>query len=174
MASSTRPRTPAPDSERKLFIPVLLWWGLLHDLRQKSQGVRESGAFLLGDRDGRCARVRSYVLYHDLDPHVSDSGIIQFASSGYSPLWRTCRERKQRAIADVHCHPAAWVDQSDSDVAHPMIPEPGHISLIVPSFGRTPWWSLRAVGVHEYFGGRAWRTDRSGQVPSCSNRRSSP
>jgi proteasome lid subunit RPN8/RPN11 len=127
-------------------------------MRDKSDGVRESGAFLLGQRDDRFDRVHSYVLYADLDPHVSDSGIIQFSSNGYSLLWKYCRDRKQRAIADVHSHPTSWVDQSEADRAHPMIPERGHISLIVPSFGDVQWWSMRSVGIYEYLGGRSWNS----------------
>jgi proteasome lid subunit RPN8/RPN11 len=158
MDSSTPPRIPASDERRILKIPLFLWRKLLKDLRRKSEDVRESGAFLLGEHGARTDRVRSYVLYHDVDAKVSDTGIIQFSSDGYPQLWRVCRERKQRAIADVHTHPEAWVGQSDADRAHPMIPERGHISLIVPSFGQMRWWSLRTVGVHEYLGGRSWTT----------------
>jgi len=158
MAFSTLRPTPASGDSRPLRIPFLLWRALLRDLRAKSQGVRESGAFLLGERRSGGDRVRSYVLYHDLDAQVSDSGIIRFASEGYPSLWRICRERNQRAIADVHCHPDGWVGQSQADQDHPMIPERGHVSLIVPSFARVRWWSLRTVGVYEYAGGRSWKT----------------
>lgn len=161
MTSSIPRRIPASADTRVLKIPVLLWRRLLCDLRKQSQGARESGAFLLGEHNARCDHVLSHVLYNDLDPQVSDTGIIRFSSSGYPLLWRLCRDRKQRAIADVHTHPESWVGQSDADRAHPMIPERGHISLIVPSFGYVRWWSLRRIGVHEYLGGTSWKTHAS-------------
>jgi hypothetical protein len=33
-----------------------------------------------------------------------------------------------------------------------------HTAMIVPNFGNTGWWSLSAVGVHEYLGNFKWRT----------------
>jgi len=39
--------------------------------------------------------------------------------------------------------------------------------MIVPSYARTPWWSLDAVGVYEYIGGFKWRT----HPPSARDRR---
>ena len=161
MASSILQHTPASVETCVLRIPILLWRRLLCELRKQSQGMRESGAFLLGEHGTRRDQVLSYVLYNELDPQVSDTGIIRFSSSGYPFLWRICRDRNQRTIADVHTHPASWVGQSDADRTHPMIPERGHISFIVPSFGRVRWWSLRRVGVHEYLGGTSWKTHRS-------------
>ena len=41
-----------------------------------------------------------------------------------------------------------------------MIPVTGHMAIIVPRFARTPWWSLRSVGVYEYLGNFEWRSHR--------------
>lgn len=158
MGSSTVQPTPASSEAPGLHLPVLLWRRLMLALRVKGGGVRESGAFLLGQRVGALTRVRSFVLYDELDPHAFESGIIRFASGGYSELWKVCRERNLRAVADVHAHPGAWVEQSDSDQRHPMLPEPGHVALIVPNFARHAWWTLEGVGVHEYTGRGSWRT----------------
>jgi proteasome lid subunit RPN8/RPN11 len=62
--------------------------------------------------------------------------------------------------ADVHTHPTADVRQSSIDVKHPMVPTIGHTAMIVPSLGRTRWWSLKDVGIYEYLGGFKWRTHR--------------
>ncbi|MCC6229952.1 MAG: hypothetical protein IT432_12095 [Phycisphaerales bacterium] len=156
MNSSTRETTPASDIDRTLKVPLQLWRRLILDLRARGQGRRESGAFILGDRKGRIDRARAYVPYDALDPHAFESGIIRFSSSGYSKLWKICRESKRRVVADVHTHPTDWVDQSDSDQAHPMIPEAGHLAIILPRFAQTRWWTLDGVGLHEYHGSRRW------------------
>lgn len=56
MGSSTVRRTPAssdtPGDAPGLHLPVLLWRRLMLALRAKGGGVRESGAFLLGQRVG--------------------------------------------------------------------------------------------------------------------------
>ena len=156
MNSSTPPTTAASDPDRTLKVPILLWRKLVLDLRARGMGRRESGAFILGDRVKGVDRARAYVPYDVLDPHAFESGIIRFASSGYSKLWQLCRESKHRVVADVHTHPTEWVDQSDSDQAHPMIPEAGHLAIILPRFAHTRWWTLDGVGLHHYHGNRRW------------------
>lgn len=156
MNSSTREVTPASDIDRTLKVSVLLWRRTVLDLRARGQGRRESGAFILGDRIGRIDRARAFVPYDALDPAAFESGIIRFSSNGYSKLWKICRESKLRVVADVHTHPTDWVDQSDSDQAHPMIPEAGHLAIILPRYGHTRWWTLDGLGLHEYHGSRRW------------------
>lgn len=156
MISSTLVTTPACDVERTLKVPLLLWRRLVLDLRARGMGRRESGAFILGERKGGIDRARAFVPYDALDPHAFESGIIRFSSSGYSKLWKICRESKRRVVADVHTHPTEWVDQSDSDQANPMIPEAGHLAIILPKFAQTHWWTLDGVGLHEYHGSRRW------------------
>jgi proteasome lid subunit RPN8/RPN11 len=134
-----------------------MWRRLILDLRARGGGKRESGAFILGDRNGSVDRARIFVPYDELDPAAFESGIIRFGSSGYPKLWEICRKRKQRVVADVHAHPSTWVNQSDSDQAHPMIPEAGHLAIILPNFADTSWWTLTGVGLHEYLGSRRWR-----------------
>ena len=156
MNSSTRPTTAASDAERTLKMPILLWRRLILDLRARGMGRRESGAFILGDRVGSLDRARAYVPYDALDPKAFESGIIRFESSGYSKLWQMCRASNRRVVADVHTHPTEWVDQSPSDQAHPMIPEAGHLAIIVPRFGHTRWWTFNGVGLHHYHGDGRW------------------
>jgi len=158
MACSIHEATAASDVRRQLRIPRLLWHRLLRDLRARGELRGESGAFVLGNREGSIDRARSYVPYDELDPHAIESGIIRFSSEGYSHLWNVCRVRGQRVVADVHTHPADRVEQSNSDQAHPMIPERGHLALIVPRFAQTTSWTLRAVGQHEYLGGSRWKS----------------
>jgi hypothetical protein len=143
-----------PDHELSCSGP--LWRQLLAGLRARGRGVHESGAFLLGDRDPRRARISMFVLYDDLDPQCLDTGIVHFDGRHYGRLWEICSATGLTVVADVHTHPAgSW--QSDSDQAHPMIACAGHFALIVPRFAKAPV-RLGDVGVHRYLGAKRWET----------------
>jgi hypothetical protein len=148
-------------------VPVLLWWRVTRDLRRRGQGRQESGAFLLGRQRGHKARATAYVCYDDLDPDAYQGGGIAFHADGYAAFWQYCRERRLRLLTDVHTHPGTWVEQSPTDQHNPMVPVVGHTALIVPNFGRAPWWSLNGVGVYEYLGSFKWRS----HAPSNGGRR---
>ena len=143
-----------------ISVPILLWVRLLRELRRRGDGRRESGAFLLGHWRGVRGRITTFVCYDDLDPNAYQSGVITFHADGYAALWEHCRKKELQGIGDVHTHPGGHVGQSEIDQRHPMIPLVGHTAIIVPNFARTPWWSLRAVGMYEYLGTFEWRTDR--------------
>lgn len=144
----------APD--HRLSCSSTLWYRLLGELLQRGEGHRESGAFLLGARQGERRVVHEFVCYDDLDPHCLDSGIVIFDGSGYGPLWQHCRKTRLEVVADVHTH-GGLAKQSAADRNHPMIASPGHIALIVPSLARHPV-DLGDVGVYEYQGNHCWRT----------------
>jgi hypothetical protein len=132
-----------------------VWARLLDGLRNSGRGYsRESGAFLLGvERDGR-RRVHDFILYDALDPHSLDTGIVNFDGRYFGELWETCRQRSVSVVADVHTHPAG-AGQSDSDRAHPMIAQAGHLAMILPRFAAVP---LRRdeIGIYRYLGTRRW------------------
>lgn len=147
-------RLLAPRHE--LSCPWLLWWRLCRALRQRGRaGTRESGAFLLGrlEPDGR-RRITDYVLYDDLDPTCLDSGIVHFDGKHFGALWAYCKSRDLAVVADVHVHPGS-ADQSDSDRAHPMISQRGHIALILPHFAAPPVRRAQ-VGIYKYQGAKRW------------------
>jgi proteasome lid subunit RPN8/RPN11 len=147
-------RLLAPRHE--LSCPWLLWRSLCVSLRQRGRArTRESGAFLLGrlEADGR-RRVTDYVLYDDLDPACLDSGIVRFDGHHFGALWALCKARDLIVVADIHVHPGA-ADQSDSDRAHPMISQRGHIALILPNFAAQPLPRMR-VGIYKYQGAKRW------------------
>lgn len=134
-----------------------LWRRLKAQLRERGRDAsRESGAFLLGRREGRRARVVDFVLYDDLDPQSLDSGIVRFDGRYFGDLWECCRKRRLTVVADVHVHPDGAA-QSDSDRHHPMISRPGHIALIIPWFA-TGSQPLCDIGVYQYLGGKRWAT----------------
>lgn len=151
--AETMSRLSAPQHE--LSCSWLLWRRLLTGLRQRGCSYsRESGAFLLGRYFGRRRRIVGFVLYDDLDPGCLETGIIRFDGRYFGELWEICRQRDLSVVADVHTHPGVS-DQSDSDRAHPMITEAGHIALIVPRFARKPVRRMD-VGIYRYQGAKQW------------------
>ncbi len=152
-----------PATMRRLFAPRhelscswFLWRRLKEKLRERGRRRGESGAFLLGRRDGGSARIVDFVLYDDLDPHALDSGIVRFDGRYFSDLWAICKSRGVTVVADVHVHPGRS-DQSDSDHNHPMISQAGHIALILPRFA-TGAQPRRDIGIYRYLGGKKWET----------------
>ena len=134
-----------------------LWRCLIHDLRRRGKGRRESGAFLLGRAGARKRVITSYLCYDDVDREAYQRGAIAFHAAGYAALWRHCREHSLDVLADVHSHPGVGVGQSQIDRRNPMVPVVGHTALIVPYYAQTPWRTLAGVGVYEYLGGLEWR-----------------
>lgn len=153
MRCSTHPTTTLHD---EVTCATRTWRRLLRELRARGQGLRESGAFLLGTRVNRVVHIADFVLYDDLDPHVLDSGIIRFDGRYFGMLWEQCRERELEVVADVHTHPLGAY-QSPSDQANPMIATAGHVALIVPNFARPPV-PVREMGIYRYLGGKRWET----------------
>lgn len=143
-----------------LRIPYPRWHTLLGELHQRTRGIHESGAFLLGriDPDGRI--VEHVVYYDELDPHAYHTGVVVLHGASFGPLWELCRSRKLSVVADIHVHPeGAW--QSIADRDNPMIAQRGHLALIAPYFARPPV-RLETLGFFEYQGAHRWR-DLSGR-----------
>jgi len=135
-----------------------LWEELLRKLRERGDGVRESGAFLLGTGTGAERAASRIVLYDDLDPNCLKEGYVHFDGRHYGRLWELCAQASLSVVADVHTHPFG-AGQSDSDTAHPMVSIPGHIALIVPNYAQG---SIAAedVGVYVYRGRYRWTAYR--------------
>lgn len=147
--------------EHRLSCPSALWREGLTELRRRTERRHESGAFLLGRRDGDRRTVTRFAYYDDLDPHSLDSGIVIFDGAGYGPLWQLCRDTGLTVVADVHTHPGSE-GQSHSDRDNPMIAKPGHIAIIVPNFAECVFKPAQ-VGIYEYEGEHRWR-NRSGRT----------
>lgn len=144
-------------SSRSLHVPWYLWWRLHTQLRRRSAGIRESGAFLLGRRGKQgLDHARRFALYDDLDPTCLSQGYVEFHSTGFAALWKECRRLGMEVLCDVHTHPGPDSSQSETDRMHPMISEPGHVAVIVPNFA-SGWASRFATtSVYEYEGNYAW------------------
>jgi proteasome lid subunit RPN8/RPN11 len=127
---------------------------MVAQLGRRGGGRSESGAFLLGDRDGDPARVRQIVYLDDLDPNCLQ-GSIRFDGRAYSQLWEICEQQGRKVLADVHTHPHDWVDQSPTDMENPMVALRGHLAMILPDLAMHAV-KLASVGLHEYRGEDGW------------------
>lgn len=142
----------APD--HRLSCPSKIWGDGLTELRRRGQGRRESGAFLLGIRNGKLRSIYCFVFYDDLDPLCLDSGIVVFDGAGYGKLWQLCRESGLTVVADIHTH-LGLPYQSLADRNHPMVAVVGHIALIVPNLAARPV-QTQELGIYEYKGAHNW------------------
>lgn len=153
--TQTRPRSISR-SQPRLVIAAKLWDELIVELGRRGEGRRESGAFLLGPREGDSRLITDVVYLDDLDPGCLTGGIT-FDGRFYGRLWDLCHTRRLTVRADVHTHPGRSVRQSSIDRDNPMVSRPGHLALIVPRLATQP---VRAeeVGVHEFLGADGWRS----------------
>lgn len=138
----------------------------LSELRARGEGKRESGAFLLGTISNRRRHIQHFAYFDDLSPGAFDTGCIVFEQHGYSKLWQLCRQIGMQVVADVHTHPQqAFL--SHIDKANPMIPQPGHIAIVLPNFAQDTFHhhSLKSYGLYRYLGEQRWK-DYSGASAS--------
>lgn len=149
------------DANEQIKIPRLLWMELIHELKRRGAGKRESGAFLLGQANEADHKIIEYICYDDLDPNALKSGIVIFHGSGYTALWDYCSKKNLKVLADVHTHPTKDTRQSYIDRENPMVPVVGHVALILPKYGNATKWSLEGVGIHVFNGGGKWTSHPS-------------
>jgi hypothetical protein len=138
----------------KLVCASRTWDRGVDELARRAGGRRESGAFLLGTTKGGTRTIRQFLYYDDVDPTCFARGIVEFDGARFGMVWDECRRLGMSVVADVHVHPKDHA-QSPSDQHNPMIPEAGHLALIIPDFAmrrRRPG----GIGVHEYLGARRW------------------
>jgi proteasome lid subunit RPN8/RPN11 len=138
----------------RLLCSAIIWREGVAELRRRTEGYHESGAFLIGKKEGSRRRILKFAYYDDLDPHSLDTGIVIFDGAGYGPLWEICRSEKLTVVADIHVHPGI-ARQSPSDRTNPMISNKGHVALIAPDFAAGPCLAAD-LGVYEYVGGYEW------------------
>jgi proteasome lid subunit RPN8/RPN11 len=138
-----------------LELPERLYGQLIHDLAASGQGVKESGAFLLGTNDGRIRKVSSYLMYETIAPVSSrEHDYVALTAQEMAAAWDHCSRVGLEVVADVHTHPLGPA-QSLSDRAHPMVSVAGHVALIVPQFAmRDP--TPAELGVHVFHGDSRW------------------
>ena len=140
-----------------LEMPGAVYSSLVDDLAQSGKGVKEAGAFLLGEFDDTGRRVTSYLMYDIVAPQSSlEHDYVAFTAEEMARAWDHCYRTGLKVVADVHTHPLGPA-QSATDRAHPIVSVTGHLALIVPFFAlRNP----RPVdlGVHVFLGAGQWRS----------------
>ncbi|MBZ9810895.1 MULTISPECIES: Mov34/MPN/PAD-1 family protein [unclassified Mesorhizobium] len=143
----------------ELFISRDRWLALMAELRRRGGGKTESGAFLLGKRQGDRRVLERCVFYDDLDANAYRSGVCILYADAFERLWGICRSSGLQVLADIHTHGGA-ATQSEADRRNPMIARPGHLGLIVERFASNPVWRHR-MGLYRYEGSHDW-TNLSG------------
>lgn len=137
-----------------LEVPTQLWVNLVAHLRQQSGGVRESGAFLLGN-EGPSTRVTTdFLPYEQLQADALHDDYVSLSATSFSTLWSLCRTRNLRVVADIHTHRFS-ARQSLSDRTNPMVAIPGHVALILPNFAQSAS-HLADANLYEYQGNHGW------------------
>lgn len=141
----------------RVVCAIKTWSAGVEELRRRTMGgCRESGAFLLGRKEGGATRILEFVYYDDIDPNALQSGIVHFAGNKLPKLWEICRARGYGVVADVHVHPGGY-QQSVSDQADPVIPRAGHFAIIIPHFACRDT-KPGGIGLYEYHGNGSWST----------------
>ncbi|MEU5281718.1 hypothetical protein AB0G87_35520 [Streptomyces asoensis] len=137
-------------TDARLVFDAAVFRGMVRELAIRGAGRRESGAFLLTDRDHPADRlpqpVTAIAYYDDLDPGCL-TGAIKFGANGYTALAARCRRDQLRVVGDIHTHPSDRVAQSRTDATNPMIALDGHVALIAPRFA-TGVTDAQVLGVH--------------------------
>lgn len=136
-------------------IPLVRWIEMIHQLRERGDSCRESGAFLLASKE--TYDIIDILYYDDLEPGCLNKGGIVFTHVGYSRLWAYCKDKDLRVVADVHTHPGRWTKQSVTDKMHPMIVVPDHLALIVPFYAKFNNGDIKGVGAYQYLGSKQWK-----------------
>lgn len=137
-----------------LEISNQLWSGLIGHLHAQGAGVRESGAFLLGQAAETGRTVTGFIPYEELQADALQEDYVTLSAASFSKLWSVCREHSLTVVADVHTH-RFGPQQSRSDKANPMLALAGHVALIVPRFAQGNV-QLEDLGVHLYRGSHQW------------------
>ena len=133
-----------------------LWEDLVRELHRRTEGCHESGAFLLGRRDGCDRVVKDIVYYDDLDPAACQARCCTLRSNAFTRLWEHCSESALSVVADAHVH-LRDAYQSELDRTNPMIAIPGHIALIFPNLARSPV-RIDSLAVFVYSGSHRWQS----------------
>jgi hypothetical protein len=140
----------------KLVCPAKTWTTGVAELNRRTRGEIEAGAFLLGRIENGIRQIEKFVFYDDIDPtcFANRYGIVEFDGRNFGKLWGLCRDLGMTVVADVHVHPGHF-GQSLSDKENPMIPQAGHIALILPNYAaQQP--RPGQIGIFEYCGNRQW------------------
>lgn len=140
-----------------LEMPRALFEEIMQALAKSGSGVRESGAFLLGDQVSGRRRVESYLMYDVVAPVTSRAhNYVALTGQDVGRAWEHCYRAGVQVVADVHTHPFG-PGQSISDRGQPIVSITGHVALIVPYFAMRQPCPVD-LGVHLFLGDGQWES----------------
>ncbi|MDE2599056.1 MAG: hypothetical protein KGL40_05485 [Rhodocyclaceae bacterium] len=141
---------PAP----LLEMPEALWKTLIEHLRTQGKGVRESGAFLLGQKTDSGRIATRFLPYEELQADALHDDYVALSAASFAKLWNLCRAGNLNVVADIHTH-RLGPGQSRSDRTNPMVALSGHLAFIVPRFAQGEV-QLQDLGMYVYQGDHKW------------------
>lgn len=140
---------------RMLIAHSDLWLSTWRGLQQRGGGAREAACVWLGTIAGDVEHAREIVFLDDLPGTTAQRLNHRTSREAVNMVLGRARVSRQRIVADIHTHPADWVDLSVVDRAHPIEYRLGLLALVLPDFAEGPC-ELSRAGVHEYLGDGRW------------------
>jgi proteasome lid subunit RPN8/RPN11 len=147
-------------TDRQLVVSADVWSSTWLGLRERGQGQRETASVWLGKKTGTIEHAHVAVFLDDLPGTVGRRLQHRTSRTAIDMLLARARELGMVIVADIHTHPADWVDLSDTDRLHPIEYRIGLLALVLPDFAASRP-DLQRVGVHEYVGDGEWTTFRA-------------
>lgn len=143
---------------RHKFISISseLWTRTWTRLRAHGDGQREAACIWAGDSSDHEERVTDVIFLDDLPGVEAFALQHRTTRKATEALFTQLRDKKLSIIADVHTHPADWVELSWIDRAHPIEYRPGLTAIVLPHYA-TSSPNLETIGVHVYLGDGQWR-----------------
>ena len=145
-----------------LEAPAPLWALLIEHLRLQGDGVRESGAFLLGRKTEAGRVMTRFLPYEQLQVDALHDDYVALTAASFAKLWELCRAHGLTVVADVHTH-RFGAGQSRSDRTNPMVALAGHVAFIVPRFAQGKV-RPQDLGMYVYEGNHQWATFSGSEV----------
>lgn len=115
-----------------LALPAHVLEASFRMFRQCGQGRCECVLYWLG-RTGSSGLVDA--LEHPA--HRRSFGEYEIDSRWLTAFWFWLAREERQVLAQVHTHPGAAF-HSPTDDAHPIVHQPGFISIVIPNFGKGP------------------------------------
>lgn len=150
-------------SARHLVVSGSLWRSTWEGLHARGDGERETACVWAGTRDRDVETAETIIFLDDLPGTIGRRLQHRTSREAVAALFARTRELGLVIVADIHTHPADWVDLSLVDQAHPIEYRIGLLAMVLPDFADgAP--ELTRTGVHEYLGDGRWKTLRGADV----------
>lgn len=119
----------------------------VNGLRDRSAGVRESGAIWVGDLTEQSAIAKEVLFFHQLCDDRGEALSLELSEEAKFELYRDLSERGLKLVGMIHTHPKDWVELSYIDKKNQLCSRIGFWSVVLPWYGARPW-NFAEVGIH--------------------------